>query len=94
MDAEDVISFGFIALIVAGIGYIIYEAIGFYNQGGSPLQSLGSAVSTAVDAASAPVSTLVGGPSTADPGSSSNLFYQGIDNFFTTGSIYGNQGSN
>lgn len=85
MEIEDVLELGIIALIVAGIGFILYEGFGFLNSSGA---------TDTVKAALAPVATAsdtLFGKGADTPGTNSNLFYTGIDNFFSTGSIYGDR---
>lgn len=88
MKTEDILELGLIALIVGGVAYILYEAFGFFNQSGA---------TGAVSAALAPVtkaSDTLFGKGAGTPGTDSNLFYSGVENFFTSGSVYGDQGSN
>lgn len=88
METEEIIEGGIILGIVIAIGFILYEAFGFLNQSGA---------TDAVKSALAPVakaSDTLFGQGAGTPGTDSNLFYTGIDNFFGTGSVFGNQGSN
>lgn len=90
METEEIVELGIIALIVAGIGFILYEAFGFFKDSGAT-----SAIGNVADAVTAPVATAsdtLFGKGAGIPGSNSNEFYTGIDNFFHTGSIYGDQG--
>lgn len=92
METEEVIELGFIAVIVIGIGFILWKAIDFFSESG-----LTGGASNLVGALSQPVAhasdTLLGSDVNV-AGSDSNLFYNGIDNFFHTGSIYDTNRSN
>lgn len=82
METEDIIEGGIILGILIAIGFIIYEAFGFLNSSGA---------TDAVKSALAPVATAsdtLFGQGAGTPGTNSNLFYDGVDNFFHTGSIY------
>lgn len=86
METEEIVELGIIAVIVIGVAYILVQAFGFLNSSGVT-GGLATALSPVGDA----VSTLTGDAS--KPLSDANLFYQGIDNLFSAGSIYGDQGS-
>lgn len=83
--------------VVGGIALAAYFAykllMGFGNsQTGAATDSL---VSGLVQIPATGINTIVGaGGAAGVPGTDSNLFYGGLDNLFTTGSIYGDQGGN
>jgi hypothetical protein len=89
---------GELALIVVGVAivaYVIYKIVGLFNSGSSstPLGAAGGTVAAVLNAAQTGVDTLTGGSSTSTPGSNSNLFYTGLSNFFSTGSLSGDTSS-
>jgi hypothetical protein len=92
--AED-LEGGEIALIVAGVAivaFVIYKIVGLFNSGNTatPVGAAGGTVASVLNAATQGVNTLLGTDASAGtPGSNSNLFYTGIENFFTTGSLTG-----
>lgn len=87
METEDIVELGIIAVVLIAVAYILAKALGFLNSSGvtggisSVLSPVGDAVSTVTGDASVPLSN-------------ANLFFQGIDNLFTTGSIYGDPSTN
>lgn len=98
--------FAIVALILGVLVYILYKS-GTFSLANAVTSSLGDAASNVGDLTSsiteAP-STLLGGSNApvmvnvpgvgqvATPGNSS-LLWTGVKNLFSTGSIYGNQGS-
>ena len=95
METEDIIELGIIAAVLIAVAVILYEVFGFFKDSGatSALSSAGNGAASVLNAGASAIDTLTGGGSTSVPGSNSNLFYSGVENFFSTGSVYGNQGS-
>jgi phage-related protein len=86
--------------IVGAIVYILYKVFkdaesaiksvsNAANSAAGVVQSAGHLIQSPIDAISGAVDTVSGGQSTSTPGSNSNLFYTGVSNFFTCGSISG-----
>jgi uncharacterized protein (UPF0333 family) len=97
--SENAYGFAGLLVVVAIIGFIFYEL--FTNGFAQAESGLGGTVNAAANAATSvlgaanniiqPVSTAVGELTGQD--NSGTSLWTGINNFFTTGSIYGNQGS-
>jgi ABC-type nitrate/sulfonate/bicarbonate transport system substrate-binding protein len=90
METEDILELGIIAVVLIAIGWILYQALGFFQNSGvtDTLSAAGGGAAQVLNAGAGAVQTLTGGGDTA-PGSNNNLFYSGVENFFSTGSIYG-----
>jgi hypothetical protein len=86
----DVVEVGFGAVIAIAIAFIIYELLQALSNQSGPLGQAASAITKPVTTAE---QTLLGGTSTGQNGTDSNLFYSGIENFFTTGSLTGDTSS-
>ena len=95
METEDIVELGIIAVVLIAVAYILAKALGFLSapsDPNSPTGKIGSGISTLLSPVGDAISTLTGDASV--PLSNANLFFQGIDNLFTTGSIYGDPSTN
>jgi uncharacterized protein (UPF0333 family) len=99
VEADWPLTVGVLA-IVGAIVYILYKVFKgtegavnsvstAANSAAGVVQSAGQLVQSPINAISGAVDTLSGGQATSTPASNSNLFYEGVSNFFTCGSIYG-----
>jgi hypothetical protein len=85
-----------LGVVAALVVYVIYQAINNTGAGtatkaaGDLAATAGGAAEDVLKAGEGVIDTLTGGGDST-PGNASNgtLFYQGIQNFFSTGSIYG-----
>lgn len=79
---------------VAIIGGLAFLAYVLYNAFSSPAgQAIGQLASGLIQIPATALNTLVAsGDAAGTPGTDSNLFYAGVNNLLSTGSIYGDQG--
>lgn len=92
MDDIDLAEVGFVAVIAIVIGFIIYELLQALQNTNGPIGGAAKAIVAPVQSAE---DTILGANNSAGvTGSNSNLFYSGIENFFTTGDLNGDTSSN